>query len=90
VTDRTEMQASTLVIDHVGAGVAEIVLQFGRTPVGSEADLRAAGFTSLDMVNLMLEVEERFDLQVPAARMTPANFRSANAIEALVRSLRPA
>jgi acyl carrier protein len=55
--------------------------------VGAGADLRKAGLTSLDMVNLMLAVEDRFDLELPEAEMTPDNFRSIATIEALVRRL---
>ena len=39
------------------------------------------------MVNLMLSVEAEFNLKIPDADMTPRNFRSISAIDALVRSL---
>jgi len=50
-------------------------------------DLRENGLTSLDMVNLMLAVEAEFDLRIPEAQMTPQNFRSISAIDALVGTL---
>jgi acyl carrier protein len=50
-------------------------------------DLRESGLTSLDMVNLMLAVEAEFDLQIPESQMTPQNFRSVAAIDALVGAL---
>ena len=53
-------------------------------------DLREAGLTSLDMVNLMLAVEAEFDIEIPQADMTPENFRSIETIEALVAVLEPA
>ena len=43
--------------------------------VTAEADLREIGLTSLDMVDLVLSVECEFDLQIPEAQITPANFR---------------
>src|ERR1700719_4108811 len=52
--------------------------------VTAEADLREIGLTSLDMVDLVLSVESEFDLQIPEAQITPANFRSISAIDALV------
>jgi acyl carrier protein len=52
-----------------------------------EHDLRESGLTSLDMVNLMLAVEAEFELQIPEAQMTPQNFRSITAIDALVSAL---
>jgi acyl carrier protein len=56
--------------------------------VTAEADLREIGLTSLDMVDLVLSVECEFDLQIPEAQITPANFRSISAIDALVTALR--
>jgi acyl carrier protein len=56
-------------------------------PVAADDDLRESGISSLDMVNLMLAVEAEFGLTIPEADMTPANFRSIAAIEALVASL---
>jgi len=49
------------------------------------ADLRAAGLTSVGAVNLMLAVEAAFGIALPDAELTPANFKSIEAIEALVR-----
>ena len=57
-------------------------------PVSADDDLREIGLTSLDMVDLVLSVESRFDLKIPEAAITPANFRSIVAIDALVTSLR--
>lgn len=52
-----------------------------------EQDLRQAGLSSLDTVNLMLAVEGEFDLFLPQDEMTPENFRSAATIAALVDRL---
>ena len=56
--------------------------------VTADADLREVGLTSLDMVDLVLSVESELDLQIPEAQITPANFRSIAAIDALVSALR--
>jgi acyl carrier protein len=56
--------------------------------VTADADLREIGLTSLDMVDLVLSVECEFDVQIPEAQITPANFRSISAIDALVNALR--
>lgn len=50
-------------------------------------DLRDAGLTSMDMVNLVLAVETEFDVMIPESRITPANFRSVAAISSLVEAL---
>ena len=59
-------------------------------PVAAPQDLREAGLTSLDLVNLMLAVEAEFDIEIPQADMIPDNFRSIATIEALVAVLQPA
>jgi acyl carrier protein len=56
--------------------------------VNPEDDLRDAGLTSMDMVNLVLAVESEFDLMIPEISITPANFRSIAAISRLVGALR--
>jgi acyl carrier protein len=55
--------------------------------VSAAHNLREAGLTSLDMVNLMLAVEGEFDIFIPQDQMTPENFRNIEAIHALVAGL---
>jgi acyl carrier protein len=59
-------------------------------PVFPDDDLRSAGLSSMDMVNLVLAVESEFDVSIPDADITPARFRSISTIAALVTSLLPA
>jgi acyl carrier protein len=73
--------------DRIAALVAEMLAGKGLAPVGPAASLRDAGLSSLDVVNLMMAVEDAFDLVLPEASMTPENFRSIGTIEALVASL---
>ena len=51
---------------------------------GSDENLRQAGLTSLDMVNLMLAIEAEFDIEIPQSAMTPDNFDTIRAIDALL------
>jgi acyl carrier protein len=55
--------------------------------VGPDDDLRSCGLSSLGLVNLMLSVEDEFDLKVPEHDITPANFRSITRIVELVDTL---
>lgn len=73
--------------DRIEDLVAGMLAGKGLAPVARGDNLRDAGVTSLDMVNLMLAVEETFGLMLPQEAMTPENFRSVDAIEALVASL---
>ncbi len=59
----------------------------GRPAVGADDDLRQAGLSSLDMVNLMLAVEGEFDLFIPQGEMTPDNFQNAASIARLLARL---
>lgn len=56
--------------------------------ITADDDLREAGLTSLDMVDLVLSVESELDVKIPEAAITPANFRSISKINALVTTLR--
>jgi acyl carrier protein len=51
-------------------------------------NLRDAGITSLDMVNIVLQVESACDVTIPDREITPANFKSVAAIDKLICSLR--
>jgi acyl carrier protein len=42
------------------------------------------GFTSMDMVNLMLGVEAEFDFTIPQSEITPENFQSVRTLERMV------
>jgi acyl carrier protein len=61
-----------------------------RFPALPGDDLREAGLSSLDMVNLVLAVEAEFDVSIPDADITPARFRSVATIAALIAILLPA
>ena len=74
--------------DRVAGIVLEILERRSVTQqVLADDDLQNVGLTSLDMVNLMLSVEAEFGLTIPDMDMTPRNFRSISAIDALVTTL---
>jgi acyl carrier protein len=85
--DGRELGRSSSDADGVGAKVSELVKSFGKGDLAASTNLEAAGFSSLDFVNLMLTVEESFGVKIPSARMTPGNFRTIENIAALVGSL---
>ena len=53
-------------------------------PFPVERQLSDLGVSSLKMVNLMLAVELEFDIAIPQSDITPENFHSVAATEALV------
>jgi len=71
--------------DRITAIAVKLLLKRGVTTIpGGTDNLRDAGLTSLDMVNLMLAVEAEFDIEIPQSAMTPENFDTVAAIENLV------
>ncbi len=60
----------------------------GDTNRARTVDLPTAGLTSVSAVKLMLAIEAEFDIAIPDADLTPENFGSIAAIEALVDRLR--
>lgn len=80
--------------DDVAERVAALALRaMGKRtvtkPISRDDDLPTEGLSSLGLVNLMLAVEEEFDVRVPERDMTPANFRTIARIAELVRTLSP-
>ena len=71
--------------DRIIAIACRMLLKRGVTSIpGSGDNLREAGLTSLDMVNLMLAIEAEFDIEIPQSAMTPDNFDTVAAIDTLV------
>ena len=68
-----------------------LVEQVVGTPVEEAATydrpLSEIGMTSMMMVRLVLAVEVEFDVVIPQSDITPANFESLAAVEALVSRL---
>jgi acyl carrier protein len=72
--------------------IREILRKHGRlmTDAGSlrvDQDLYEAGLTSLASVNIMLALEEAFDVEFPDQMLTRNVFDSIGSIEAAVGSL---
>jgi acyl carrier protein len=74
-------------VGRVLALVDAMLAKKGRPGAGRDQDLREAGLSSLDTMNLMLAVEGEFDLFIPQAEMTPENFRTVEAIADLLDRL---
>ena len=71
--------------DRITAIAVRMLLKRGVNVIpGSQDNLRDAGLTSLDMVNLMLAIEAEFDIEVPQSAMTPENFDTVAAMDVLV------
>ena len=73
----------------------EILKAHGRLPadvdgLAEDADLYEAGLNSHASVNLMLALEDHFDLEFPDEMLKPSVFASIAAIAAAVTQLRAA
>ncbi|WP_428699439.1 acyl carrier protein [Stappia sp.] len=72
--------------------VRNIVASHGKLPVdvgtlADEADLYAAGLSSFASVQLMLALEEKFDIEFPENLLNRKTFASIAAISAAVSGL---
>ena len=72
--------------------IREIVGSYGQLPVrmeavGLESDLFDLGMTSHATVNVMLALEETFDVEFPEELLTRETFESVAAMASVVRQL---
>ncbi len=72
--------------------IREVIREHARLPVdvdtlSDDADLFAAGMTSHASVNLMLALEDAFDLEFPDRMLTRGVFDSVSAIAAAIAEL---
>jgi acyl carrier protein len=72
--------------------IRQILAEHGRLPVdvaelSDDADLYQAGMTSHASVNVMLALEDRFDLEFPDRMLTRSVFESIAAIAAALEEL---
>jgi len=73
--------------------IRQILAQHGRLPVdvqtlSDDADLYEAGMTSHASVNVMLGLEDHFDIEFPDRMLKRSVFESINAIAAALSELR--
>jgi acyl carrier protein len=84
-------ESPSLTRDRLLVLVEQILVKSAVTrPVSVDQPLTAAGLSSIDMVQLMLAIEADFEITIPAAEITPEQFRSIATIAALIDKLRQA
>ena len=62
-------------------------LQSDGRPYDKDSNLTDAGFTSVEMVKVMLGIEAAFDVMIPQEMITPENFTSGATISKMVETL---
>ncbi|MBP1879806.1 acyl carrier protein [Agrobacterium rubi] len=72
--------------------IREILSKFGQLPVpvdtiADDADLYAAGLSSFASVQLMLGIEDAFDIEFPDSMLNRKSFASIKAIEDTVKTI---
>jgi len=73
--------------------IRELLVKFGKLPVSvdqvaDDADLYAAGLTSFASVQLMLGIEEAFDIEFPDNLLNRKSFASIAAIAKTVDQIK--
>ncbi len=79
-------------MSNVDVAIREVLTAHGRLPVEMEAlsdidDLYESGMTSHASVNVMLALEDEFDIEFPDALLRKGTFESVAAIRAALGSL---
>ncbi|TQV71762.1 acyl carrier protein [Exilibacterium tricleocarpae] len=74
------------------AKIREILSDCGKLSVDvaqleDDSDLYQVGLTSLTTVNLMLAIEDQFDIEFPDAVLSRATFQSISALNEVVEDL---
>jgi acyl carrier protein len=72
--------------------IREILSKFGQLPVpvdtiADDADLYTAGLSSFASVQLMLGLEDAFDIEFPDSMLNRKSFASIAAIETTVKAI---
>ncbi|WP_333631852.1 acyl carrier protein [Agrobacterium cavarae] len=72
--------------------IRDVLAKFGQLPVAvdtlaDDADLYAAGLSSFASVQLMLGLEEAFDIEFPDSMLNRKSFASIAAIETTVKAI---
>lgn len=80
------------VVSDVKSKIREILAARGGLPggvesLGDQSDLYAAGLSSFASVQIMLALEEAFDLEFPDSLLNRKTFQSIDAIAAAVQSI---
>ena len=55
--------------------------------IGDDTDLYSVGLTSLTTVNIMLAIEDHFDIEFDDSMLARATFQSVNALASAVEEL---
>ncbi len=83
---------TNIMAEGVREEIRQIIKDHGRLPVGvgqleADTDLYQAGLTSHASVNVMLALEDHFDIEFPDRLLRPSVFESIASIEAAVTEL---
>ena len=84
-----EIQDDTFSISHRIGKLVRPSLKFLDTaePIPAEADLGKLGLDSLASINLLLDLENEFAIQIPDDRLDENTFSSIASLEELIGSI---
>lgn len=59
------------------------------TDINADTSLASIGVDSLDIIELIVQIEDNFDLEIPAEQVTPQTFATPASIWELLCELEP-
>lgn len=74
--------------DKILSEILKIVQAHATSPIGADSDLYVCGFDSLSMMELVLAVEDHFNVSLPNEALTKAQMRTPDLIANSVKALK--
>ncbi len=79
---------TTTIIAEIKNYIEKNILAEG-VKIDANTDLKQAGIDSFSTVEIILFIERRFGVSIPDEKLVPDNFRTLNALAAIVLELMP-
>jgi len=81
------MDANTIIAEI--KNYAEKNILAGGVTIDASSDLKQVGIDSFSTVEIILFIERKFGVAIPDEKLIPDNFRTLNALAAIVLELMP-
>jgi acyl carrier protein len=79
---------ATTIIAEIKNYIEKNILAEG-VQIAADTDLKQAGIDSFSTVEIILFIERRFGVAIPDEKLIPDNFKTLNALAAIVLELMP-
>lgn len=78
----------TIIIQEIKKYIQQNILA-ENVAIGDDTDLKKAGIDSFSTVEIILFIERKFGVSIPDEKLVPENFKTVQALAAIVKELMP-